>query len=292
MFPIRFGINFKNPIGLAAGFDKNAKVFNEFADFGFGFIEIGTVTPVAQKGNVKPRLFRIKNDSAIINRMGFNNDGVEMVVKRLRNKYKDVIIGGNIGKNKNTLNINAVDDYLHCFKNIAPHVDYLVLNISSPNTPGIVQLQEESYLSNLLNQVQTLNLSLFKKPILVKISPDLSFKQIDKVLELINKFQVSGIIATNTTSKRHHLSLNETNVNKIGAGGLSGKPLFTRSLEVVTYIRKKNSSLPIIANGGISGPKEALEMLNAGASLLQIYTAFIYKGPSVVKNINTSILHS
>ena len=196
-----FGLTFKNPVGLAAGFDKNAEVFNEFADFGFGFIEIGTVTPIAQTGNIKPRLFRIKNDSAIINRMGFNNDGIEMVVKRLRHKYKDVIIGGNIGKNKNTLNINAVNDYLQCFQKIAPHVDYLVLNISSPNTPGLVQLQEESYLSNLLHQVQTLNLSSFNKPILIKISPDLSFEQIDKVLELIDKFQVSGIIATNTTTK-------------------------------------------------------------------------------------------
>ena len=287
-----FGIDFKNPVGLAAGFDKNAEVFNEFSDFGFGFIEIGTVTPIAQSGNPKPRLFRLKKDSAIINRMGFNNDGVETIVNRLKNKYKDIIIGGNIGKNKNTSNEKAVDDYLFSFERIAPYVDYLVLNVSSPNTPGLIKLQEEEYLSNLLKRVQKLNFDKFNKPILVKISPDLSFVQIDKVLDLIKKYKVSGIIATNTTSKRKNLSIGNEKINKIGNGGLSGQPLFNKSLEIVSYIRSKNASLPIVAVGGISSPEKALQIMNAGASLIQIYTSFIYSGPSIVKKINSKLLIS
>ena len=288
-----FGLLFKNPVGLAAGFDKDAKVFNEFSSFGFGFIEIGTVTPLPQAGNVKPRLFRLREDQAIINRMGFNNEGVEKVVKRLRNKYTDIVIGGNIGKNKITPNEFADKDYLMCFKRIAPHVDYLVLNISSPNTPDLVELQNKSYLHNLLSKIQSLNLNKYKKPVLIKISPDLNFSQIDEVLELVNQFEIDGIIATNTTSNRNRLNTSKNIINHIGNGGLSGQPIYARSKSVVSYISKKtHGSLPIIAVGGIVKSEDAVEMLNAGASLVQIYTGLIYTGPTLVKEINKKLLEA
>ena len=286
-----FGLSFQNPVGLAAGFDKNAEVFNEFTFFGFGFIEIGTVTPVAQSGNDKPRLFRIMKDNALINRMGFNNDGVDKIVKRLKNKSTNIIIGGNIGKNKITPNDIATEDYVKCFKKIASYVDYLVLNISSPNTPGLVQLQNKSYLHHLLSVIQDLNFTTYNKPILIKISPDLSFSQIDEILDLITEFKISGIIATNTSSYRNDLITSRTTIDNIGKGGLSGKPIYKKSIKIVSYISEKtNKSLPIISVGGIMSPDDAVAMLRAGASLVQIYTGFIYSGPSIVKKINKKIL--
>ena len=262
-----FGVSFKNPVGLAAGFDKNAKIFNEFSSFGFGFIEIGTVTPLPQLGNPKPRLFRLRQDHAIINRMGFNNDGVEKIVKRLKKRYTDIIIGGNIGKNKNTSNEQAASDYIKCLKKIAPYVDYLVLNVSSPNTPGLVDLQKRTGLKSLLLAVQEVNKKEYNKPILIKISPDLNFVQIDHILDLVKEFQISGIIATNTSSKREELSTPKSIVEEKGLGGLSGKPIFERSKKIVEYIHQKSSGdVPIIAVGGIMNADDALAMLNAGAS--------------------------
>ena len=286
-----FGLSFKNPVGLAAGFDKNANIFNEFSALGFGFIEIGTVTPLPQSGNKKPRLFRLKNDQALINRMGFNNDGIDAIVKRLKEKNTNIILGGNIGRNKVTSNDMAANDYLICLEKIAPYVDYLVLNISSPNTPNLVELQKQSSLSILLEKVQAVNLKKYNKPILIKISPDLSFKQIDEVLVLIKKFHISGIIATNTSSKRLNLVTNQELIEKKGPGGLSGKPIHSRAKEIVSYIFQKTSgNLPIIAVGGIMNANHAIDMLNAGASLVQIYTGFVYNGPSIVKDINSKIL--
>ncbi|MAQ69654.1 MAG: dihydroorotate dehydrogenase (quinone) [Flavobacteriales bacterium] len=288
-----FGLTFKNPVGLAAGFDKNAQVFNEFSSLGFGFIEVGTVTPVSQPGNPKPRIFRLNKDNALINRLGFNNEGVDVVVERIKKKYTNIIIGGNIGKNKVTPNKLAVSDYVKCFEKIAPYVDYLVLNVSSPNTPDLVELQNKSYLNDLLSQIQSLNQTTYKKPILVKISPDLSFSQIDEVIELVIKFNISGLIATNTSSNRITLKTPLEKIQKIGAGGLSGQPIYTRSKEVVSYISKKtNGSIPVIAVGGIFTADDAVQMLNAGASLVQIYTGFIYNGPSLIKKINQKILQS
>ena len=288
-----FGILFKNPVGLAAGFDKNAKVFNEFASLGFGFVEIGTVTPLPQVGNKKPRLFRLKKDQAIINRMGFNNDGVDVIAKRLKKRYANIIVGGNIGKNKITNNKFASSDYKICLEKIAPYVDYLVLNISSPNTPGLVELQNKSDLKLLLSEVQKINKKEYNKPILIKISPDLSFFQIDHILDLVSEFKISGIIATNTSSKRESLISNKTDIEAKGLGGLSGQPLFTRSKQIVSYISKKSGgTVPVIAVGGIMKSSDAVEMLNAGASLVQIYTGFIYSGPSLVKDINTKLLNS
>ncbi len=288
-----FGLSFKNPVGLAPGFDKNAKVFNEFSSFGFGFIEIGTVTPLPQYGNQKPRLFRLKKDQAIINRMGFNNDGVDVIVKRLKKRYSDIIIGGNIGKNKITSNRLASSDYKICFEKIAPYVDYLVLNVSSPNTPGLVELQKSSDLRLLLSEVQGLNRKKYNKPILIKISPDLNFNQIDYILDLIKEFKIDGVVATNTSSKREGLKTSDKIIKEKGAGGLSGSPIFSRSKEIVSYINKKSSgSMPIIAVGGIMSANDAVEMLNSGASLVQVYTGFIYYGPSLIKDINKKLLSS
>ncbi|MBE37906.1 MAG: dihydroorotate dehydrogenase (quinone) [Flavobacteriales bacterium] len=288
-----FGIKFKNPVGLAAGFDKNAKVFNEFAAFGFGFVEVGTITPKPQDGNKKPRLFRLKKDQAIINRMGFNNDGADIIVKRIQKKSENIILGGNIGKNKATHNDLAASDYEICFKKTAPHVNYLVLNISSPNTPGLVDLQNKSDLKFLLSQVQSLNKKTYNKPILIKISPELSFSQIDQIIKLVKLFDIAGIIATNTSSKRDNLATSVNSVNKKGAGGLSGKPIFNKSKKIVSYIYKKSEgTIPIIAVGGIMTADDAIEMFNCGASLVQIYTGFIYNGPSIVKDINLRLLQS
>ena len=288
-----FGLKFRNPVGLAAGFDKNAKVYNEFSAFGFGFIEIGTVTPVAQLGNDKPRLFRLSSDNALINRMGFNNDGVETVVKRLKKRYTDIIIGGNIGKNKITPNEVANQDYIKCFEQLALYVDYIVLNISSPNTPGLTQLQNKKYLEKLLSDIQYLNQQDYKKPILIKISPDLSLKQIDEILELVDQFNIAGLIATNTSSRRDMLKGNSNLIDHIGRGGVSGAPLKNKSKKIISYIHsKKGDDLPIIAVGGIMSGRDALELLRAGASLVQIYTGFIYNGPSIVKDINRELLRS
>jgi len=287
-----FGLLFKNPVGLAAGFDKNAKVFNEFASFGFGFIEIGTVTPKPQLGQVKPRLFRLIKDNAIINRMGFNNDGVDVIVKRLRKRNTNIIIGGNIGKNKITPNNSAVDDYIKCFDLIAPHVDYLVLNVSSPNTPNLRDLQKKDDLKILLTQIQNLNKLKYNKPVLIKISPDLTFAQIDEIILLVKEYDISGLITTNTTSSRHSLITNQDVVSDLGSGGLSGKPLYTRSKEIVSYIHQKsNGNIPIIAVGGVMSADDAIGLLNAGASLIQVYTGFVYKGPTLIKEINQRLLN-
>jgi len=288
-----FGVKFKNPVGLAAGFDKNANVFNELSVFGFGFIEVGTITPKPQDGNKKPRLFRLKKDQAIINRMGFNNDGADVIVKRIKKRSKNIILGGNIGKNKVTSNDLAASDYEICFKKIAPHVNYLVLNISSPNTPGLVDLQNKSDLQALLSQVQSLNKNTYNKPVLIKISPELTFSQIDQILKLVKVFDISGVIVTNTSSKREHLNTSLNSINTIGSGGLSGKPIFHKSKKLVSYIHTQSEGeIPIIAVGGIMTPEDAIEMFNAGASLIQIYTGFIYNGPSIVKEINLKLLQS
>ena len=282
-----FGMKFKNPVGLAAGFDKDAKLYQELSNFGFGFIEIGTLTPKPQEGNPKKRLFRLKEDSAIINRMGFNNGGVLEAVERLK-KNNGVLIGGNIGKNKNTPNEEAVSDYEICFEALFPHVDYFVVNVSSPNTPNLRALQDKEPLTNLLQTLQNLNLQKPKqKPILLKIAPDLSNEQLLDIIDIVNETKIAGVIATNTTLSREGLQ----SENKSEMGGLSGKPLTNRSTEVVRFLSEKsNKSFPIIGVGGIHSADDAMEKLNAGASLVQLYTGFIYEGPSLIKEINERIL--
>ena len=284
-----FGIKFKNPIGLAAGFDKDAKLFKELSNFGFGFIEIGTLTPKPQSGNSKKRLFRLPQDQGLINRMGFNNEGVEAAIPRL-NKNKNVIIGGNIGKNKATPNKKAVDDYRFCFNSLYPFVDYFVVNVSSPNTPNLRALQEKKPLTELLKTLQDLNKSKEKpKPILLKIAPDLNNDQLLDIINIIKKTNVAGVIATNTTLSRKDLNSS----NQFESGGLSGKPLTDKSTEVIRFlVEKSNKAFPIIGVGGIHKPNDAIEKLNAGADLIQLYTGFVYEGPAVVKRINRAILRS
>ena len=282
-----FGLKFKNPVGLAAGFDKDASLYSELSNFGFGFIEIGTLTPVGQEGNPKKRLFRLKEDSAIINRMGFNNGGVKEAVERLK-KNKGVLIGGNIGKNKLTPNENATQDYEICFETLFDYVDYFVVNVSSPNTPNLRALQDKEPLTELLQTLQNKNLAKPKqKPILLKIAPDLTNEQLLDIIDIINQTKIAGVIATNTTLSREGL----TSVNKIEMGGLSGKPLTKRSTEIIRFLSEKsNKSFPIIGVGGIHSAQDAIEKLEAGASLIQLYTGFIYEGPALVKAINKEIL--
>lgn len=282
-----FGIKFKNPIGLAAGFDKDAKLYKELSNFGFGFIEIGTLTPKPQPGNPKKRLFRLPQDHGLINRMGFNNEGVEAAVPRLK-KNKNIIIGGNIGKNKITPNENAVEDYNYCFKALYPYVDYFVVNVSSPNTPNLRALQEKKPLTDLLNTLQKLNKTTGKpKPILLKIAPDLTDDQLLDIIEIVKTTQTAGVIATNTTLSREGLQSS----NKSEAGGLSGRPLTQRSTEVIRFLSEKSQkAFPIIGVGGIHKPEDAIEKLQAGADLVQLYTGFVYEGPVVVKRMNKAIL--
>lgn len=286
------GLRFKNPVGLAAGFDKDARLIDELASFGFGFIEIGTLTPVGQPGNDKPRLFRLPQDQAIINRMGFNNEGVEAAVTRLRKRTSDVMVGGNIGKNKITPNEEAMRDYAQCFETLYPYVDYFVVNVSSPNTPGLRELQEKEPLKKLLSYVKALSNARPKaKPVLLKIAPDLTTSQLDDIVEILQETQTDGIIATNTTISRDGLQTNAETVKQIGAGGLSGKPLTSRSTEVIRYLRQQlGAGYPIIGVGGIMTPADALEKLEAGADLIQLYTGFIYEGPSLIKQINRAIV--
>jgi dihydroorotate dehydrogenase len=286
-----FGIKFKNPVGLAAGFDKDAKLIDELAFLGFGFIEIGTLTPKPQPGNDKPRLFRLPKDQALINRMGFNNEGVHAAVKRLKEKKSSVIVGGNIGKNKLTPNENAMDDYGYCVEELHPYVDYFVVNVSSPNTPGLRELQEKEPLQKLLKYVKDLTLRKSKpKPVLLKIAPDLTNGQLDDIVEILQRTGIDGIIATNTTISREGLITLSADVEEIGNGGLSGKPLGGKSNEVIRYLRKKlGPKYPIIGVGGIMSPGDALEKLKAGADLVQVYTGFIYEGPAFAKEINKSI---
>lgn len=302
------GLQFKNPVGLGAGFDKNAKYLNELEALGFGFVEIGTVTPKPQPGNDKPRLFRLPKDKALINRMGFNNEGVDEVVKRLRewsaqklqsNKSDDrMIIGGNIGKNKVTLNEDAWQDYETCFKALHPYVDYFVVNVSSPNTPGLRELQEKDSLRKILSNLQRLN-SLIQhanqnsvyKPILLKIAPDLTNEQLDDVIDLALEIKLDGLVATNTTISRDNLHTSKERIAAIGAGGLSGLPVRERATEVVKYIEQKTKGVvPVMASGGIFTGEDAKEKLNAGAQLVQVWTGFIYEGPGIAKNICKKIL--
>ncbi|MFY7890951.1 MAG: quinone-dependent dihydroorotate dehydrogenase [Spirosomataceae bacterium] len=285
-----FGLTFKNPVGLAAGFDKNAVLVDELAAMGFGFVEIGTLTPKAQPGNDKPRLFRLKEDEAIINRMGFNNDGVKDAVERLKKRNSKVLIGGNIGKNKVTPNENAVDDYMICFNELFDVVDYFVVNVSSPNTPNLRALQEKEPLKQLLQTLQDANMARpAQKPILLKIAPDLTDSQLDDIIEIVQETKIAGVIATNTTISREGLLSDPSLVAEMG--GLSGKPVRERSTEVIRYLStKSNQSFPIIGVGGIHSPADAIEKLKAGASLIQLYTGFIYEGPSLVSDINKALV--
>lgn len=286
------GIHFDNPVGLAAGLDKNALVCDRFYDFGFSFVEIGTVTPLPQPGNPKPRLFRLVRDKAIINRMGFNNDGIETVVSRLKMLNKRIIIGANIGKNTATDNKDADKDYLTCLQKVYHLVDYIAINISCPNIKNMEHLQENEHLDNILKILtQFRNRQEIYKPFALKISPDLDFEQIDNTLGLIAKYNIDGVIATNTTILRNGLKVDQNFINKTGSGGLSGLPLRDRSTQVIRYIHKKtDGKLPIIGVGGIHSPDDAMEKLNAGAVLLQLYTGIIYQGPGLVKKVNKHIL--
>lgn len=283
-----FGIKFKNPVGLAAGFDKNGEYIEALSNLGFGFIEVGTVTPLPQPGNDKPRMFRLEKDAAIINRMGFNNKGVDTLAERLRllrAKNTEIVIGGNIGKNKNTPNEDAVNDYIKCFDRLFDVVDYFVVNVSSPNTPGLRELQEKAPLMHLLNTLQQRNhKNNISRPILLKIAPDLTNEQLDDIVEIVLETGIAGVIATNTTIDRSGLHTAEDVARE--AGGLSGKPLTVRSTEVIKYLSEKsNKAFPIIGVGGIHSPQDAKDKLDAGASLIQLYTGFIYEGPGIIKRI-------
>lgn len=287
-----FGLTFPNPVGLAAGFDKDAKLFDELGYLGFGFIEIGTLTPLAQPGNEKPRMFRLPQDEALINRMGFNNGGAAAAAERLKKRKTSILIGGNIGKNKVTPNEEAVLDYEKCFHALKEHIDYFVVNVSSPNTPNLRALQDKEPLTKLLNHIKNLNQKEKQpRPILLKIAPDLSNEQLDDIIVIMKDTKIDGLIATNTTIDRSNLKTDKTVVDAIGAGGLSGKPLTKRSTEVIRYLSDKSGkSFPIIAVGGIHTGADAIEKLNAGASLVQLYTGFIYEGPGIVKRINKELL--
>jgi dihydroorotate dehydrogenase len=291
-----FGLQFKNPVGLGAGFDKNALYLRELEALGFGFVEVGTVTPKPQTGNKQPRLFRLPKDKALINRMGFNNDGVYAITKRLeqwKTHYSPLtthnfVVGGNIGKNKVTSNEDAWKDYEVCFKELFEYVDYFVVNVSSPNTPGLRELQEKDSLKKILAHLQTINNIYSKqKPLLLKIAPDLNESQLDDIIDLSFEVKLDGIVATNTTIERNDLLTEKSIIEKIGAGGLSGKPLFKRSNEVLEYLIKKSSGkIPIIASGGIFTGEDAKQKFDSGAALIQVWTGFIYEGPAVVKRIN------
>ena len=287
-----FGLKFKNPVGLAAGFDKNAEYIEEMAGLGFGFIEIGTVTPRPQPGNDKPRMFRLVEDEALINRMGFNNQGADVAAGRLRQlKDRDkLIIGGNIGKNKTTPNEEAVNDYTYCFNALFEYVDYFVVNVSSPNTPGLRDLQEKEPLKKILNTLQDLNYTKYiQRPILLKIAPDLTDSQLDDIVEIVTETKIAGVIATNTTISREGLHSDPVLIKE--AGGVSGKPLAKRSTEVIRYLAERsNRSFPIIGVGGIHSAEDAIEKIEAGASLIQVYTGFIYEGPTLISRICKGLL--
>ncbi|MCB2378907.1 quinone-dependent dihydroorotate dehydrogenase [Hymenobacter sp. BT635] len=287
-----FGLKFRNPVGLAAGFDKNAELTDELATMGFGFVEIGTVTPRAQPGNPTPRLFRLPQDEALINRMGFNNEGAAAAAQRLRRRHSTIIIGGNIGKNKDTPNEQAAADYVASFETLFDTVDYFVVNVSSPNTPNLRQLQEKEPLIRLLQQVQERNLAKPKpKPLLLKIAPDLTDGQLDDILTIAAETRLSGLVATNTTIARDGLNTDPGQLAAVGAGGLSGRPLRQRSTDVIRYLHRHSAGgLPIIGVGGIGSAADALEKLAAGASLVQLYTGFIYEGPALVKRINQAVV--
>ena len=282
-----FGLTFPNPIGLAAGFDKDAKLFNELSNFGFGFIEIGTLTPRPQDGNPKKRMFRLTEDEGLINRLGFNNEGVDSAVIRLK-KNKGILIGGNIGKNKTTPNEEAVNDYVYCYKTLYQYVDYFAVNVSSPNTPNLRSLQDKEPLIHLLSTLKDLNNSnINPKPILLKIAPDLTEAQLMDIIEIVTSIKIDGVIATNTTISRENLK----SLNKDELGGLSGRPVRDKSTAVIRFLAEKsNNAFPIIGVGGIHKPNDVIEKLDAGASLVQLYTGFIYEGPGIVRSINKALL--
>ncbi|WP_405207695.1 quinone-dependent dihydroorotate dehydrogenase [Aquimarina sp. LLG6339-5] len=287
-----FGLKFKNPVGLAAGFDKNAVLYNELANFGFGFIEIGTVTPKAQEGNPKKRLFRLKEDAGIINRMGFNNEGLESAITQLKKNKGKLIIGGNIGKNTDTAPEDYTKDYLACFNALHPYVDYFVLNVSCPNVGSHAKLNDKEYLEELIKAVQKANLTFSaQKPIVLKIAPDLNNTQLDEIIELVKITKLDGVIASNTSVNREGLQTSKKRLEDIGNGGLSGLPIKSRSTKVIKYLSEKsNHAFPIIGVGGIHTAADAIEKLEAGASLVQIYTGFIYEGPKLIKNINKMVV--
>jgi len=287
-----FGLTFKNPVGLAAGFDKNAVLYNELANFGFGFIEIGTVTPKGQEGNPKKRLFRLKDDQGIINRMGFNNEGLQAAIQKLKGNEGKLIIGGNIGKNTQTLPENYTADYIECFNGLHPHVDYFVLNVSCPNVGSHAKLNDKDYLIELITACQKLNNTKeVQKPILLKIAPDLNDIQLDEIIDLVAETKIDGVIASNTSTTRANLKATEERLKEIGNGGVSGQPIKNQSTKVIRYLAENsNKSFPIIGVGGIHSAEDALEKIEAGADLVQIYTGFIYEGPSLIKKINKAIL--
>ena len=287
-----FGLKFKNPVGLAAGFDKNALLYNELANFGFGFIEIGTVTPKAQEGNPKKRLFRLTEDQGIINRMGFNNEGLNEAIKQLKKNKGKLIVGGNIGKNTNTQPQDYTRDYVECFNALHPYVDYFVLNVSCPNVSSHAKLNDKDYLEELIATIQKANDTFKKqKPVLLKIAPDLNNGQLDEIIDLVANSKLDGVIASNTSTSRDNLKTNRAILNNIGNGGLSGQPLANRSTEVIKYLHTKSKgSFPIIGVGGIHTETDALEKIKAGASLVQIYTGFIYSGPTLIKKINKKLI--
>ena len=287
-----FGLTFKNPVGLAAGFDKNAELYNELANFGFGFIEIGTVTPKAQAGNPKKRLFRLKDDQGIINRMGFNNEGLEAAIIELKKNKGKLIIGGNIGKNTQTKPEDYTKDYLECFNALHPYVDYFVLNVSCPNVGSHAKLNDKDYLEELIGTVQKANSNFeIQKPILLKIAPDLNDNQLDEIIQLVADTKLDGVIASNTSIDRSGLKASDELLESIGNGGLSGQPIKEKSTRVIKYLSDKSKkAFPIIGVGGIHSAEDALEKINAGADLVQIYTGFIYEGPSLIKRINKAIL--
>lgn len=290
-----FGLKFKNPVGLAAGFDKNAVLYNELANFGFGFIEIGTVTPKAQEGNPKQRLFRLKEDKGIINRMGFNNEGLDAAITQLKKNKGQLIIGGNIGKNTQTRPEDYTKDYLECFNALHPYVDYFVLNVSCPNVGSHAKLNDKDYLLELIGAVQSANRKLSgraqSRPILLKIAPDLNDNQLDEIVELIAETNLDGVIASNTSTDRTGLKASDAQLTEIGNGGLSGQPIKEKSTNVIKYLAdKSNKAFPIIGVGGIHSAEDALEKIEAGADLVQIYTGFIYEGPRLIKQINKALL--
>ena len=287
-----FGLRFPNPVGVAAGFDKEAKLYNSLSNFGFGHVEIGTVTPLGQKGNPRPRLFRLPKDKALINRMGFNNHGVEAFARNLRKKHPRLIIGGNIGKNTLTPNEEAINDYCHCFEKLFGLVDYFVVNVSCPNIKGLGKLQDKDSLLELLNAIQSINRSKPEPaPILLKISPDLTDGQLDEVVEIVTETKLDGIIATNTTSLRENIQHENEKAERIGQGGLSGLPLKDKATHAIAYLFKRSEGrIPIVGVGGVFSPADALEKLNAGARLVQVYTGFVYEGPSIARKINKALL--
>ncbi len=287
-----FGLTFKNPVGIAAGFDKNAVLYNQLENYGFGFLEVGTATPKPQVGNPKKRIFRLKKDQALINRMGFNNLGVDAIANNLKNKKTKLIIGGNIGKNTATSNDDALADYIYNFEKLHDYVDYFVVNVSCPNVKNLTKLQDTDFLTDLLTQLKVINAKKkTPRPILLKIAPDLNEPQLDEIIELVATTKIDGIIATNTTTSRAGLKTDEAEVKAIANGGLSGAPLKDRSTEVIRYLAtKSNKAFPIIGVGGINSPADALEKIAAGADLIQVFTGFIYQGPKLVKNINKAIL--